>query len=66
MSREPAVTVTAYPDGPLVVRGDFAVRTEDDAEIHGPVVALCRCGRSGRPPLCDGTHRKPRGRRRPG
>jgi hypothetical protein len=56
----PAATVTAYPDGPLVLRGDFSVRDVDGAELcTGGLIALCRCGRSARKPLCDGTHRLP-------
>lgn len=56
----PAATVTVYPDGPLVLRGDFCVRDVDGTEISdGGLVALCRCGRSARKPWCDGTHRLP-------
>ncbi|MEV4728044.1 MULTISPECIES: CDGSH iron-sulfur domain-containing protein [Micromonospora] len=65
MSAEPeqtadaAATITAYPDGPLLVRGDFALVTPDGRaiETRRGAVALCRCGRSGRKPFCDGTHR---------
>lgn len=58
-SKSPDATITAYPDGPLVVRGDFAVRNLDGAEIDtGHVVALCRCGRSAVKPLCDGSHKR--------
>lgn len=56
----PAATVTAYPDGPLVLRGDFSVRDLDGTELcSSGLVALCRCGRSARKPWCDGTHRLP-------
>ncbi|WP_375493735.1 CDGSH iron-sulfur domain-containing protein [uncultured Jatrophihabitans sp.] len=58
-----AATVTVYPDGPLVLRGDFAVRGVDGEPIDtGRVVALCRCGRSALKPLCDGSHKKSRRR----
>jgi CDGSH-type Zn-finger protein len=64
----PAATVTAYPDGPLLVRGDFELRDVDGAVIdcRQRTVALCRCGRSARKPFCDGTHKAgpARGRRR--
>jgi len=65
-SDEP-VTVTAYPDGPLIVRGDVRVVDEDGAPVprDRATVALCRCGMSSRAPLCDGTH-KVAPRRRPG
>lgn len=54
----PATTVTVYPDGPLIVRGDFVVQDVDGQVLErGRSVALCRCGRSARKPLCDGSHR---------
>ena len=53
-----AATITVYPDGPLIVRGNFDVRDLDGSAIDtGRVVALCRCGRSAVKPLCDGSHR---------
>ena len=58
MDSEPAV-ITAYEDGPLLVRGDFTL-TRADGEIIEPgrgVVALCRCGKSAIKPFCDGTHK---------
>jgi hypothetical protein len=54
----PAVTVTMYPDGPLIVRGDFEVRTLEGEVVAGRrTTALCRCGRSAVKPFCDGSHR---------
>ena len=56
----PAVaTVVACPDGPLLLRGDVRVRTDDGTEItrNRRTVALCRCGKSGIAPWCDGTHK---------
>jgi hypothetical protein len=51
-------TVTVYPDGPLVLRGDFVIRELDGTIAQtGRVVALCRCGRSALKPLCDGSHK---------
>ena len=57
--REPATTVTPYPDGPLLVRGDFTMVTVDGETIETgrSTVALCRCGMSAIKPFCDGTHR---------
>lgn len=53
------VTITACPDGPLLVRGDLELVDE-----HGePIVpsrrtfALCRCGASAIRPFCDGSHK---------
>ena len=50
--------VRAYPDGPFLVRGPVTIVDGDGREIRvrRRVVALCRCGRSRRQPLCDGTH----------
>ena len=53
------ITITAYPDGPYLVRGPFTLVDHNGAEI--PVlrrtVALCRCGKSRIRPFCDGTHK---------
>ena len=51
--------IQPYPDGPYVVRGDFALIDEngDEVELHRRTIALCRCGRSRMKPFCDGTHK---------
>jgi CDGSH-type Zn-finger protein len=53
-------TITPYRDGPLIVRGDFRLVDQDGGEIDPgrDTVALCRCGRSGIKPFCDGTHKR--------
>ncbi|MGY1712043.1 CDGSH iron-sulfur domain-containing protein [Geodermatophilus sp. SYSU D00758] len=53
-------TITPYRDGPLLVRGDFRLVDQDGTEIDPgrETVALCRCGRSGIKPFCDGTHKR--------
>ncbi|HEX6343857.1 CDGSH iron-sulfur domain-containing protein [Umezawaea sp.] len=56
---EVRTTITSYEDGPLLVRGDFELRTHS-GEVINPgraTVALCRCGLSLIKPLCDGTHK---------
>ncbi|GAA2109195.1 hypothetical protein GCM10009841_30290 [Microlunatus panaciterrae] len=56
---EREVEVTLCPDGPLLVRGATQV-VDGDGERHRverPVVAVCRCGSSLRPPWCDGMHK---------
>lgn len=59
----PAATVTIYPDGPLVVRGDFEICNADGSvACTDRLVALCRCGRSAVKPLCDGSHKHTRRR----
>jgi CDGSH-type Zn-finger protein len=56
---EPATTIVPYEDGPLLVRGDFALLTPDGTVIQPgrATVALCRCGKSAIKPFCDGTHK---------
>ena len=50
---------TIYPDGPILLRGDFEITQADGTPIptRRRVVALCRCGHSALAPLCDGTHK---------
>ena len=57
---EPTATITPYRDGPLLVRGDFRLVDTDGHEIDPgrKTVALCRCGKSGIKPFCDGTHKR--------
>jgi|UPI000371CC98 hypothetical protein len=56
---EDTVTVTATPNGPFIVEGNFKlVDREGKAEMKKGRFALCRCGRSYKQPFCDGTHRK--------
>lgn len=53
-------TITPCPDGPLLVRGEFALAGDEDVPSGRPrrnVVALCRCGASAIAPLCDGSHK---------
>jgi CDGSH-type Zn-finger protein len=51
--------VVACPDGPFIVRGHVDLVTPDGRPIpqRRRTVALCRCGRSGIKPFCDGTHK---------
>lgn len=53
-------TITPYRDGPLIVRGDFRLVDQDGVEIDPGrrTIALCRCGKSGIKPFCDGTHKR--------
>jgi CDGSH-type Zn-finger protein len=52
-------TITVFPDGPLLVRGNFQLVSADGRPIPSErnVIALCRCGRSRLKPLCDGSHK---------
>ncbi|MGY2075985.1 CDGSH iron-sulfur domain-containing protein [Blastococcus sp. SYSU DS0828] len=53
-------TITPYRDGPLIVRGNFRLLDQDGAEIDPgrDTIALCRCGKSGIKPFCDGSHKR--------
>jgi CDGSH-type Zn-finger protein len=54
-----AVTVTAKPNGPYLIAGDFTLVDSTGARVAltpGKVVALCRCGQSSMKPFCDGSH----------
>lgn len=44
-------------NGPLLVQGPLELVGAEASE-HGSQAALCRCGRSGNKPFCDGTHNK--------
>lgn len=51
-------TITARPDGPLLVRGDFELQDENgEIPRTRATIALCRCGVSAIKPFCDGTHK---------
>ena len=51
--------ITAYRDGPLLVRGPFRLEDQngDPIEVGGGTIALWRCGKSRMRPFCDGTHK---------
>jgi CDGSH-type Zn-finger protein len=53
-------TITPYRDGPLIVRGDFRLLDQHGGEIDPgrETIALCRCGKSGIKPFCDGSHKR--------
>jgi CDGSH-type Zn-finger protein len=53
------VSITAYPNGPYLVRGPVRVLDAkgEEIELRRRTIALCRCGRSRIHPFCDGTHK---------
>lgn len=58
--RRPGVVVEPCPDGPLLVRGEFELLDPAGRPVDRPrrrTVALCRCGATGVPPFCDGSHK---------
>ncbi len=47
-------------DGPLVIdlpAGSRFVLNGEEHVLQKPKLALCRCGRSGNKPFCDGSHK---------
>ncbi|MEO8675451.1 MAG: CDGSH iron-sulfur domain-containing protein [Casimicrobiaceae bacterium] len=46
------------PNGPNIVTGDFMVVGARTAAGAKASASLCRCGKSGDKPFCDGTHTK--------
>ncbi len=62
-SFEPSIGVVEEPDGragPLWIRGGIPVVSADGTvyEVRNRMT-VCRCGRSGNKPFCDGAHREP-------
>ncbi len=56
---EDALIITTANDGPLLLKGPFALRSANNTTINfGEKTALCRCGASANKPFCDGTHNK--------
>jgi CDGSH-type Zn-finger protein len=57
-SARPA-SITACPDGPLLVRGDLTLFDDDGVPVQPKrrTFALCRCGASAIRPFCDGSHK---------
>ena len=51
------VTITPTDDGPYLVQGSVTLLDADGNHYEvSDTIALCRCGRSGTKPFCDGTH----------
>ncbi len=52
------LTVSRAPNGPLLVNGNFVIRTASGrVGWRGTKAALCRCGASKNKPFCDGAHK---------
>ena len=51
------VNITPSENGPYLISGPVTLTAPDGRVIeHTDPMALCRCGRSGNKPFCDGTH----------
>jgi CDGSH-type Zn-finger protein len=57
-----AVSLTAYPGGPYLLRGRFTIMDSMQTVLDPgrKTVALCSCGRSRVKPFCDGSHKAAR------
>jgi uncharacterized Fe-S cluster protein YjdI/CDGSH-type Zn-finger protein len=53
---EVPVTITPQADGPLLIEGTVGLKHPDGSVEGARRLTLCRCGRSGSKPNCDGTH----------
>jgi CDGSH-type Zn-finger protein/uncharacterized Fe-S cluster protein YjdI len=57
--RTPKNEIVVAADGPLYVKGDVRIKNAaGETMLEDTRVALCRCGRSGNLPLCDGRHKE--------
>lgn len=46
-------------NGPVIIKGNFKLTGADGTEMQQTnSVSLCRCGKSGKMPFCDGKHRE--------
>jgi uncharacterized Fe-S cluster protein YjdI len=51
------VAITVSRDGPLLLRGRLRiVNAAGETITTADAAALCRCGATGNPPFCDGSH----------
>jgi CDGSH-type Zn-finger protein len=58
-SPKPVPTLELRPNGPYRVKDlEELVAADGQALPVKPLMALCRCGKSGTKPFCDGTHNK--------
>ncbi|MCZ4408820.1 (4Fe-4S)-binding protein [Cryomorphaceae bacterium 1068] len=52
-------TIEPLKNGPVLVKGKLSLKSVDGEEVlEQEVIALCRCGASGKKPYCDGSHSK--------
>lgn len=56
----PDTKINVKNNGPLVVEGEIHICDADGKEFDvagRTVIALCRCGKTGNAPFCDGSHK---------
>lgn len=53
------VSVKIMTDGPILIKGNFTFLYNGKGKnVTNGIISVCRCGRTGHIPFCDGTHRK--------
>ena len=53
------VEIHIRPNGPLLISGAFRIFDAKGLEIPAlKMLSICRCGQTGSPPFCDGSHFK--------
>jgi hypothetical protein len=56
---KPQATVEVIEFGPLKITGNFIIKDlKRDTEISPGEIFLCRCGKSGKKPFCDESHKR--------
>ena len=59
LADSPRLRIHLRPNGPLVLEGPVRILAADRSVCaSGTRGALCRCGRSAKKPLCDGSHKQ--------
>ncbi|MFW5886163.1 MAG: CDGSH iron-sulfur domain-containing protein [Bacteroidota bacterium] len=59
MAQEKSAQFKVIKNGPLLVEGNFQLKDSNGNIMNSSKrVHLCRCGKSGNLPFCDGSHAK--------
>ncbi|MFN8239275.1 MAG: CDGSH iron-sulfur domain-containing protein [Bacteroidales bacterium] len=56
---KPQAVIEVIDNGPIRITGNIILTDSKKDIMESPLeVFLCRCGRSGNKPYCDGSHKK--------
>ncbi|MEZ4917141.1 MAG: CDGSH iron-sulfur domain-containing protein [Chitinophagales bacterium] len=58
MKNKEKVNVYTKPNGPIIITGKFVFENEEGETKEMERLVLCRCGNSGKMPLCDASHNR--------